>query len=54
MVEFMQQGTMVMLEVYYKALKKLCRTIQNKEHGMLTFSVVLLHDSVHLHKAACT
>jgi hypothetical protein len=34
--------------------KKLHRAIQNKRHGMLTYSVVLLHDSTCLHTAACT
>jgi hypothetical protein len=35
MVEFMQQGTTITSEVYCKTLKKLCRVIQNKRHGML-------------------
>jgi hypothetical protein len=41
-------------EVYYEALKNLCRAIQNKGRGTLTFGVVLLHDKAHLHAAACT
>jgi hypothetical protein len=36
MVEFMQQGITIMLEVYCNALKKLRRAIQNKRCGMLT------------------
>jgi hypothetical protein len=46
MVEFMQQGTTVTLEVYCKTLKKLHRAIQNKRRGMLIFGVMLLHDTV--------
>jgi hypothetical protein len=53
MVESMQQETIIS-EVYCKTLNKLCRAIQNKRHEMLTFGVVLLHDNVHLHTAACT
>jgi hypothetical protein len=54
MVEFMQQGTTVTSKLYCKTLKKLWRAIQNKRHGMLTSSIVLLHDNVHLHIAAHT
>jgi hypothetical protein len=46
-VEFMQQGTTVMTRVYCEKLK-ICRTIQNESHGMVTSGVVL-HDSVRLH-----
>jgi hypothetical protein len=45
MVEFMQQGTTIMSEVYCKTLKELHRTIQNKGCGILIASVVLLHDN---------
>jgi hypothetical protein len=48
MVEFMQQGTTIMSELYCKTLKKLLRTIPNKSRG------VLLHDSAHLHTAVRT
>jgi hypothetical protein len=40
--------------MYGKTLKSLHRTIQNKRRGMLTSSIVLLHDNVHLHTAAHT
>jgi hypothetical protein len=53
MVEFLQQGTSLTLEMYCKTLKALGRAVQNKRHGMLTPSVVFLHDNVHLHSAAC-
>jgi hypothetical protein len=45
MVEFMQQGTIIMSEVYCETLKKLCRTIQNKRREMLTSDIVLLYDN---------
>jgi hypothetical protein len=52
-MEFVQQTTIVMSEVYCKTLKKLCRAIQNERHGML---VVLLHGNAcpHTRTAACT
>jgi histone-lysine N-methyltransferase SETMAR len=52
-VEFMQQWS-AMIEAYCETLKKLCRAIQNKRYGMLTSSVVLLHDNALPHTAACT
>jgi glycine cleavage system protein P-like pyridoxal-binding family len=48
MVEFMQHGTTVTLDVYCKTLKKLYRTIQNKKHMMP------LHDNVCPHTVAHT
>jgi hypothetical protein len=55
MMEFMQQGTTIMSEVYYKTLKKLVGpAIQSKRCGMLTYSVVFLHDSACPHTAAHT
>jgi hypothetical protein len=42
------------LVLYWKTLKKLRRTIQNKWCGMLTSGVVLLHDNVHLHTTTRT
>jgi hypothetical protein len=45
MAQFMQQGTTVTSEVYGKTPKILCRAIQNKMCGMLTYSVVFLHDT---------
>jgi hypothetical protein len=53
-VEFMQQGTTIMSQIYCRTLKKLHRAIQNKRRGMLTSSVVLLDDNARLHTAACT
>jgi hypothetical protein len=56
MVEFMQQWTTIMSEVYCETLKKLRRATQNKMHGMLTSGVlvVALHDNVRPHTAART
>jgi hypothetical protein len=54
MVEFMQKGTKITSEVYCKTLENLHRAIQNKRHEMLTSSVVLLQDNVHLHTVART
>jgi transposase len=49
MLEFMQQGTTIMSEVYCKTLKKLCRAM-----GLLTSRVVLLCDNAYPHTAAHT
>jgi histone-lysine N-methyltransferase SETMAR len=54
MVEFMQQGTALTSEVCCETLNKLRRAIENKRCGMLTPSLVLLHDSVHPRTAART
>jgi histone-lysine N-methyltransferase SETMAR len=45
MVEFVQQGTTVTSEVHCETLKKLCKVIQSKRHGLLTCGLVLLHDN---------
>jgi hypothetical protein len=54
MVEFMQQGTTVTLQVYCKTLKKLRKAIQNKRRGMLTRGIALLHANALPHTATCT
>jgi hypothetical protein len=56
MVEFMQKGTTITIQSVLQKTEKLRRAIQNKMYGMLTSSVVLLHDNACLHKsiAACT
>jgi hypothetical protein len=53
-VEFMQQGTTIMTEVYCETLKGLYKAIQNKRHGILTSSVVLLYDKARPRTAART
>jgi hypothetical protein len=53
MVEFMQQGTTIMSEVYCETLKILHNAIHNNRYGMLTSNIVLLHDNVRPHTAAC-
>jgi hypothetical protein len=40
MVAFTQQGTTVISEVYCKTLTELCRAIQNKRRGILTWCSV--------------
>jgi hypothetical protein len=47
----MQQGTVITSKVWCETLKEQHRAIQNKRHGILTSSslVVLLHDNVLLH-----
>jgi hypothetical protein len=53
MVEFMQQGTTILSEVYcMQNNKKLHRAIQKKRCGILTSGVVLLHDNMHPYTAA--
>jgi hypothetical protein len=54
MVEFMQQGTIMMSQVYCKTLKKLHKVIQNKRLRILTSGVVLLQDNVRPQTAAGT
>jgi hypothetical protein len=54
MVKFIQQGTTITSEMFCAMLKKPCRVIQNKRHGMLTSGVVLLHNSACLHTASRT
>jgi histone-lysine N-methyltransferase SETMAR len=53
-VEFMQQRTTIMSQAHYETLKKLRRPLQENSRGMLTVGVVLLHDNVLPHTAACT
>jgi histone-lysine N-methyltransferase SETMAR len=54
LIEFMEPGTTITTEIYCETLKKLRRTIENKRRGMLTSSVVLLHDNARPHTAART
>jgi histone-lysine N-methyltransferase SETMAR len=52
--EFMAPGMTIMLEVYCEMLNKLQSLIQNKERGVLTKVVILLHDNARSHSAART
>jgi hypothetical protein len=45
MVEFMQQGSTLSSQVYFKILKKLCKVVQNKRRGILTCGIVVLHNN---------
>jgi histone-lysine N-methyltransferase SETMAR len=49
-----QHGSNMASEVYCETLKELHRAIHNKRSGMLTYGVVLLHDSERPHTAART
>jgi hypothetical protein len=53
-VEFLPQGSTINAGVYCDILNKLCRVIQNKQRGMLSRVVVMLHDNAHPHTAAAT
>ena len=52
LVEFLPQGTTINSAVYCATLKKLRRAIQNKRCGMLSATILLLHDNAQLHSAA--
>jgi len=54
LVEFLPQGTTTNTAVYCETLKKLRRAIQNKMCGMLSATILLLHDSAQPHSAAQT
>jgi transposase len=55
MVEFMQQGTSIMSEVYCETLRKQRRTGHSEQRrGMLTYGVVFLHYNARPHTAART
>jgi hypothetical protein len=49
----MALGTTITSEVYCETLNTLWRSIQNKQQGMLTKDIVLLHDEWP-HTVACT
>jgi len=54
LVDFLPQGSTINAGVYCDTLKKLHRAIQNKRHGMLSQSVVMIHDNARPHTAAAT
>ena len=54
LVEFLPQGTTINSVVYCELLKKLRHAIQNKRHGMLSATILLLHNNAWLHSAAQT
>jgi histone-lysine N-methyltransferase SETMAR len=53
-VEFMQQGTTVISEVYRETVKKLLMAIQKNRRGMLASGVMLLHDNAPPRTDPCT
>jgi len=54
LVEVLPQGTTVNSAVYCETLKKRRRVIQNKRRGMLSTTILLLHDNGRPHSAAQT
>jgi hypothetical protein len=52
MVEFMQCRTTITSYVYCESLKEVRKAIQNKNCGMLTSGLVLLHDNARPHTSA--
>jgi len=54
LVEFLPQGTTTNSAVYCETLKKLRRAIQDKMRGMLSATILLLHDKARPHSAAQT
>ena len=54
LVEYLPLGTTINSAVYCETLKKLRRAIQNKRHGMLSATILLLHDNGRPHSAAQT
>jgi len=54
LVEFLPQGTTINSAVYCEMLKKLRHAIQNKRRGMLSASILLLHDNIRPHSAVQT
>ena len=51
LVEFLPQGTIIN-SVYCEMLKKLRHAVQNKRRGMLSATILLLHDNARPHSAA--
>ena len=54
LVEFLPQDTTINSAVYCETLKKLRHAIQNKRRGMLSATILLLHDNARPHSAAQT
>ena len=54
LVEVLPQGTTVNSAVYCETLKKRRRVIQNKRRGMLSTTILLLHDNDRPNSAAQT
>ncbi|GFT07704.1 histone-lysine N-methyltransferase SETMAR [Trichonephila clavipes] len=53
-IDFLPHGETVNADRYCETLRKLRRAIQNKRHGMLTASIMILHDNAHPHTAQRT
>jgi len=53
LVDFLPQGSTIIADVYCNTLKKLHRMIQNKQRGMLSWGVVMIHDNAHTLPPQC-
>jgi hypothetical protein len=54
LVNFLPRGDTVSSAAYCEMLKKLLQSVQNKQRGMLTRGVCVLHDNACLHTARAT
>jgi hypothetical protein len=54
LVDVLPQRTTTKSAVYCETLKKIRRAIKNKNHGMLSTTILLLHDNARPHRAAQT
>ena len=54
LVDFLPQGFTINTGVYCDTLQKLCRAIQNKRRGMLSWGVVMVHDNARPYTGAAT
>jgi len=54
LVELLPQGATINSAVYCETLKKLRNAIQNKRSGMLSATILLLHDNAQPHSTAQT
>ncbi|GBM74177.1 hypothetical protein AVEN_188175-1 [Araneus ventricosus] len=54
LVTWMERGTTINATDYCETLKKLRREIQNKRRGLLTSSILFVHDNARPHDACVT
>lgn len=54
LVDYMPSGEIINAETYCQTLHQLRGTIQNKRRGLLTSSIILLHDNTRPHLAPLT
>ena len=49
LIDFLQRGLTINVDIYCETVRKLRRTIQNKRRGMLSGGIVLLHENTRNH-----